>query len=106
MAIPAFVFQAGLALIGIIAPNVRKLFEAALKGVYKSAMESPNKLDDIGVKILITLCSVDVSDVVVTPSPDSQNLPKDVVDAVSDGFVTVITGKSVDPMSLPGMQGQ
>ena len=99
MAIPAFVFQALLAVVGIIAPNVRKLFEIAMQGVYKSAMESPNKIDDIGVKILITACSIDVSGVVVTPSPDSANLPPDVVDAVANGFVTVISGS---PFAPPG----
>lgn len=92
MPIPMFVWSGLMLLLKFLAPNVRTLFEEAVQGVYKKAMESPNKIDDIGVKLLVTACGVDVSGVVVTPSPDSQNLPKDVVDAVAGSLAQVITG--------------
>ena len=93
MAVPAFVWSGLMLLLKFLAPNVRTLFEEAMKGVYKSAMESPNKIDDIGVKILMTATGVDVSGVVVTPSPASENLPPDVVDTVAGSLLQVVTGR-------------
>lgn len=92
----ALAMQVLLMVIGWLSPVARKALSDALQGWYAHALATPNKMDDIAAKVVVSILSVDVSKVVATPSPDSANLPPEVVNAVSGGLLEVITGRPFD----------
>ena len=79
-----------------LSSTARQALVVALQGWYVTALATPNKVDDIAAKILVTMLQVDVS--AVPQGPD--NVPLEVVDAVVGGMVEVATGKN--PFDPPG----
>lgn len=97
MAVPAVVWSLVLMVVKWLSPVARDAFAEAMKAFYKVAMESPNQLDDVAAKVIVTLLNVDVSGVTFTPSVGG-SAPKEVVDAVTGGLIEVTTGRPFDPM--------
>ena len=91
MAIPAIVWSLVLVIVKWLSPVARDAFATAMQAFYKTAMESPNQLDDIAATVICKLMNVDVSGVVYTPSVGG-SAPKEVVDAVTSGLIEVGTG--------------
>lgn len=92
MAVPAVVWQLILIVVRWLSPVARTAFEQAMVAFYKTAMESPNQLDDIAATVICKVLNVDVSGVVFTPPAAGGSAPKEVVDAVTSGLIEVSTG--------------
>jgi hypothetical protein len=79
-----------------LSPVARDAFVVAMQAFYKTAMESPNQLDDIAATVICKLMNVDVSGVTFTPSAGG-SAPTEVVAAVTGGLIEVSTGRPFDP---------
>lgn len=49
------------ALLPVISPEIKKLFEDSLRELYKRALATPNPIDDVFAKALCDLMGVNVS---------------------------------------------
>jgi hypothetical protein len=96
MAVPAVVWSLVLMVVKWLSPVARDAFSEAMKSFYKVAMESPNQLDDIAAKVIVTMLNVDVSGVTFTP-PAAGSAPAEVVAAITGGLIEVGTGRPFDP---------
>jgi hypothetical protein len=104
MAIPAIAWTIISMLIKWASPVARQALEGGIKTYYKSALESPNVVDDVVAKILVGILSVDVSGVAIEPKPDTNTvpIPPEVVNLLVDSTVIVATGKAGWDQGLGG----
>jgi hypothetical protein len=101
MAIPAIVWSIVLVLVKMLSPVARDAFAVAMQAFYKTAMESNNQLDDIAASAICKVMNVDVSGVVFTPPAEGGSAPKEVIDAVTNGFIEIGTGINTVPIDSP-----
>lgn len=92
MAIPAILWSIVLVLVKMLSPVARNAFVVAMQAFYKMAMESATPLDDIAATVICKLMNVDVTGVVFTPPALGGSMPKEVVDAVTNGFIEIGSG--------------
>jgi hypothetical protein len=92
MAIPAIVWSIVLVLVKMLSPVARGAFEEAMKAFYRASMESSNQVDDIAATAICAILRIDVSGVTYTPPAEGGSAPKEVVDAVTSGFIEIGSG--------------
>lgn len=49
--------------LGLLSPQIKSLLTESLRGLYKNALTTPSPLDDLGIKTLCELLSIDISDI-------------------------------------------
>jgi hypothetical protein len=89
MAVPAIVWSIVLMVVKWLSPIARDAFAEAMKQFYKTAMESPNQLDDIAATVICKMLNVDVSGVTYNPTTGG-SAPPEVIKAVTGGFSEIV----------------